>query len=124
MAIFCVSYGFILCVSGGDVKILRRSGLTRHGDNIVVHSGEIHAFSSFMPMQFTVIFSSPEPLCSQGELIVYPGSGICPSSFVCPSSVCRLSVHHFQRSSSLKPLGQSKPYFIWSRHGKEEPKFI
>ena len=26
--------------------------------------------------------------------------------------------HHFQRSSSLKPLGQSKPNFIWSLLGK------
>ena len=29
-------------------------------------------------------------------------------SFRCPS------VHHFQRSSSPKPLGQSKPNFVWS----------
>ena len=46
-----------------------------------------------MPMQYTEIFSSPEPKA--------------------PASVRRrLSVvHHFQRSS-LKPLGQSKPNFI------------
>ena len=47
------------------------------------------------------VFSSPEPLGSQGELIVYPASRR-------PSYV----VHHFQRSSSLKQLGQSKPNFI------------
>ena len=51
------------------------------------------------------------PLGSQSELIVYP------------SSRCRpLSV--FQRSSPLKPLGQSKPNFIWSLLGKGERKFI
>ena len=38
-----------------------------------------------------IIFSSPEPLCSQGELIVYPWSR--------RPSVVRPSVHHFQRSS-------------------------
>ena len=46
------------------------------------------------------IFSSPEPSGSQGELIVYPCSVVRPSV-----------VHHFQRSSSLKQLGQSKPNF-------------
>ena len=29
-----------------------------------------------------------------------------------------------QRSSSLKPLGQSKPNFMWNLLGKEEQKFI
>ena len=49
--------------------------------------------------------SSPEPSGSQGELIVYPCSVVRPS-------VRRPSVvHHFQRSSSLKQLGQSKPNF-------------
>ena len=39
------------------------------------------------------IFSSPEPLGSQGELIVYPWPGVRPSSVVCrPSSVVRPSV--------------------------------
>ena len=52
-----------------------------------------------------MIISSPEPSGSQGELIVYPCSVVRPS-------VRRPSiVHHFQRSSSLKPLGQSKPNF-------------
>ena len=41
-----------------------------------------------------IILSSPEPLGSQGELIVYTSSR-------------HPSVHHFQRSC-LKPLGQSK----------------
>ena len=67
------------------------------------------------------IFSSPEPLGSQGELIVYPLSR--RPSVVRPSSV-RPSVHHFQRSSPLKPLGQSKPNFMWSLLGKGEPKFV
>ena len=51
---------------------------------------------------FIHIFSSPDLLGSQDELIVYPWSR-------CPSVV-----HHFQRSSALKPLGQSNPNFMWS----------
>ena len=39
-----------------------------------------------------------------GEHIVYPWSGVRPSSVV----------HNAQTSSSLKPLGQSKPNFMWS----------
>ena len=65
------------------------------------------------------VISSPEPLGSQGELIVYPSSRR-PSSSV----VRRPSVHHFQRSSPLKPLDQSKPNFMWSLLGKGERKFI
>ena len=30
------------------------------------------------------------------------------------------SVHHFQISSSPKPLGESKPNFMWSLHGSAE----
>ena len=64
---------------------------------------------------FKIIFSSPEPSGSQGELIVYPCSVVRPSvrpSVVRPSSVRPSSVvHHFQRSSPLKQLGQSKPNF-------------
>ena len=40
-----------------------------------------------------------------GELIVYPCSGVHPLSVRRPQ---------FQRSSPLKPLGQSKPNFMWS----------
>ena len=40
-----------------------------------------------------------------GELIVYPCSGVRPSS---------VRRSQFQRSSPLKPLGQSKPNFMWS----------
>ena len=56
------------------------------------------------------LFSSPEPLGSQGELIVYPSSR--RPSVVRPSVVHPLYVHHFQRSSPLKPLGQSKQNFM------------
>ena len=59
--------------------------------------------------------SSPELLGSQGELIVYPCSGVRPSYVVRPQ---------FQTSSPLKPLGQSKPNFMWSLLGKGERKFI
>ena len=65
-----------------------------------------------------VLFSSPEPLGSQGELIVYPWSGVRRR----PSSVVVRS--HFQTSSPLKPLDQSKPNFMWSLLGKGERKFI
>ena len=58
--------------------------------------------------------SSPEPSGSQGELIVYPCSGVRPS-------VVR---SQFQTSSPLKPLGQSKPNFMWSLLGKGERKFV
>ena len=49
-----------------------------------------------------------------GELIGYSWSGVRPS----------VVVHNAQRSSSLKPLGQSKPNFMWSLLGKGERKFI
>ena len=45
-----------------------------------------------------------------GELIGYSWSGVRPS-------VRRPSVHNAQRSSSPKPLGQSKPNFMWSLLG-------
>ena len=40
-----------------------------------------------------------------------------------PTVVRPFSVHHFQRSSP-KPLGQSKPNFIWSLSGTRERKFV
>ena len=48
-----------------------------------------------------------------GELIVYQWSGVRRPS-VRPSSVV---VHNAQRSSSPKPLGRSKPNFMWSLLG-------
>ena len=42
-----------------------------------------------------------------GELIVYPWSGVRRPS----------SVHNAQTSSSQKPLGRSKPNFMWSLLG-------
>ena len=55
-----------------------------------------------------LFFSSPEPK-AHGELIVYPWSGVRPSS-VRPSIV-RHRRPQFQTSSSLKLLGRSKPKF-------------
>ena len=49
-----------------------------------------------------------------GELIVYP----------CSVVVVVVLVHHFQRSSPLKLLDQSKPNFMWSLLGKGERKFV
>ena len=57
-----------------------------------------------------------------GELIVYPCSGVRPSSSVRRPPVVRRP--QFQRSSPLKPLGQSKPNFMWSILRKGERKFI
>ena len=61
------------------------------------------------------LVSSPEPSGSQGELIVYPCSVVRTSSVVRPQ---------FQTSSPLKPIGQSKPNFMWSLLGKGEGKFV
>ena len=52
-----------------------------------------------------MVISSPEPK-AHGELIVYPWSGVHPASIRRPASVRR---PQFQTSSSLKPLGRSKP---------------
>ena len=41
-----------------------------------------------------------------------------------PSAVRTSSIHHFQKYSSPKPLGQSKPNFIWSLNGIGERKFV
>ena len=62
------------------------------------------------------VISSPEPSGSQGELIVYPFSGVCNGGGG--------RLQQFQTSSPLKPLGQSKPNFMWSLLGKGEQKFI
>ena len=40
------------------------------------------------------------------------------------SAVCPSVVHTLQTSSPQKPLGQSKPNFIWGPHGSRERKFI
>ena len=50
-----------------------------------------------------------------GEIIGYPWIRR-------PSSSVRRS--HFQTSSPPKPLGQSKPNFMWSLLGKGERKFV
>ena len=63
-------------------------------------------------LQNKILVSSPEPPGSQGEIIVYPFSG-----------VCNCGRQQFQKSSPLKPLGQSKPNFMWSLLGKGEQEF-
>ena len=65
-----------------------------------------------------LFFSSPEPSGSQGELIVYPWSGVVVRRRLSSS------VHIFQTSSPQKPLGRSKPNFMWSLLGEGERKFI
>ena len=59
---------------------------------------------------YCLVFSSPGPSGSQGGLIVYPCSGV-------RRPQC-------STSSPLKPLGQSKPNFMWSLLGKGERKFM
>ena len=69
--------------------------------------------SSFCPsIRDVLVFSSPEPWGSQGELIVYPYSGV-----RCRRQQC-LNIF------PLKPHCQSKPNFMWSLLGKGERKFI
>ena len=57
-----------------------------------------------------------------GELIGYPW--IRRPSVRRPSASVGVRRPHFQTSSPLKPLGQSKPNFMWSLLGKGERKFI
>ena len=52
-----------------------------------------------------------------GELLVYPCSIVIVVVVV-------VVVHTFQASSPLKPLGQSKPNFMWSILRKGERKFV
>ena len=56
-----------------------------------------------------------------GELIVYSCSGVRPSSSY---GVVRRSRPQIQTSSSPKPLGQSKPNFMWSLLGLGERYFV
>ena len=45
---------------------------------------------TFFQQKITVYFSSPEPLGSQGELIVYPCSGVCRSSVRRPFTISNI----------------------------------
>ena len=79
----------------------------------------MHSEGMLIHVQFTmhVIFSSPEPLGSQGELIVYPSSrrpSVCRPSIVRPSSV----VHHFQRSSPLNRLANQSQILCGASLGR------
>ena len=56
---------------------------------------------------FPPIISSHELSYSQGELIVYHCSGVCPSTIF-----------------KYQPLGQSKPNFMWNLLRKMEQKYI
>ena len=80
----------------------------------------LEAFAFLNYIDF-VLFLAHRSRRLTGELIGYPWIRR-PSSSVRPSSVVVRS--HFQTSSPLKPLGQSKPNFMWSLLGKGERKFI
>ena len=58
------------------------------------------------------IIISPEPLGSQGELIVYPSRRRPPFSKI------------FLSETAWPIKAKSKPNFMWSIFGKAEPKFI
>ena len=66
----------------------------------------------------TTFFSSPELITWAFRLI---GELIVSIAMVPRPSIV---VHHFQSSSSPKPLGLSKPIFIWSLSGMGERIFI
>ena len=66
------------------------------------------------------IISSPEPLGSQSELIAF--QWIRRPLSVRHPSVRKSVFHNAQTSSSQKPLGRSKPNFMWSLLGKGETK--
>ena len=71
-------------------------------------------------LHVVVLISSPEPKAHQWAYrIPMDPASVRPS--VLPSSSVR---SHFQTSSPLKPLGQSKPNFMWSLLGKGERKFV
>ena len=61
------------------------------------------------------IVSSPEPKAQRCaySIPMVPAASVVRPSIVSPSS----SVHNAQRSSSPKPLGRSKPNFMWSLLG-------
>ena len=80
--------------------------LTPEGDIRRVPGNQVLGVSCFVVVVFLAHLSQR----LIGELIGYPWSGVRPS--VRPSSV-----HNAQRSSSRKPLGQSKPNFMWSLLG-------
>ena len=80
----------------------------------------IYAFINLLLYLLDNLISSPEPSGSQGELIVYPFSGVRNRH----GRRRRGRRQQFQTSSPLKPLGQSKPNFMWSLLRKGERKFI
>ena len=83
--------------------------------------GEMLRCLSYCPFKDgdLIFISSPEPFSSQGELLVYPCSGV---RRCCRR--CRRRRQQFQTSSPLKPLGQSTPNFMLSLLRKGEQKFI
>ena len=70
---------------------------------------EIHSVNEIALNVSEFFFSSPKPSGSQGELIVY----------LALASIVVVVVNNVQTSSPLKPLGQSKPNFMWSFLGKD-----
>ena len=77
-----------------------------------VHMARMHELASII---HSITFLAHLSQRLIGELIGYSWSGVRPSSVVRrPSSVRR---KQFQTSSSPKPLGRSKPNFMWSLLG-------
>ena len=65
------------------------------------------------------LFSSPEPLCSQGELTVYPCSVVRRSS--CCRCCCGPQCSNIFFSETAGPI---KANFMWYIHRKGERKFV
>ena len=76
----------------------------------------LSALSNFGSRVVSVCFLAHLSRRLTGELIGYP--------WIRRPSVVVVRRSHFQTSSPPKPLGQSKPNFMWSLLGKGERKFI
>ena len=109
---------FFVCVNEGQDKLPTMYWLPKlHKRPYKARS--IANSSSFTTTELTKLLAHLSRRLT-GELIVYPCSGVRPSSVRRPS----VRRSQFQKSSPLKPLGQSRPNFMWSILRKGERKFI
>ena len=86
--------------------------------NIKINTCNLFLYSNFYVYISVFLFLAHLSRRLIGELIVYPWSGVRRPSVRRPAVVRPSSVvHNAQASSSLKPLGRSKPNFMWSLLG-------
>ena len=90
----------------------------RASDNkaLGLHINAISAIFIAVKIDNFIIFSSPGPKAHR-----YTHA---PASVVVVVVVIVVVVNHFQTSFPPKPLGKSKPNFMWSHLGKGELKFV